>query len=143
MPPGFELRTSISTFIRDVSTIEDALSIDNFSCLAYFEHMSSLQTWGGSLDIATVAEIGISDFVPGKKQSSFTFLGSYRCLCFGTGSKEICLLYSGYCHYDCLVDCERAASCTVSLMNDFSSTNLATHISNYDLSLEHSFLSIK
>ena len=158
MSSGFELRASFCSFIRDkpltyivlsdglISTIEDALTIDNFSILAYSEHMSSLQSWGGSLEIATVAEmfsIGISVYLPCSTQFAFTLLGSYRCLCFGSGSKEICLLYSGYCHYDCLVDCEIVASCPVNLISDFSSSNLSSIIRNYDLSLEQSLLSIK
>ena len=158
MSSGYELRASIGTFIRDnpltyitlsdglVSTIEDALSIENHTCLTYFEHIRCLQSWGGSLEIATVAEmfsIGISVYLPVKKSLSFLLLGSYRCLCFGTGSQEICLLYSGYCHYDCLVDCQFATSRSVNFTDDFSRTNLAHHICNYDLSLAQSPLSIK
>ena len=74
---GFELRSMICSYIRDnpstyislasglISTIADALSSDNFNCLSYSEHLRDRHTWGGSLEIATVAEkfsIGISVF---------------------------------------------------------------------------------
>ena len=155
MSSGFELRSMICSYIRDnpstyislaaglISTIADALSMDNFNCLSYSEHLSDRRTWGGSLEIAIVAEmysIGISVFLPVKKKRSFILLGSYRCMSFCSESSMICLLYSGNCHYDCLVDGELSSSFSAPVLHDHSSSNLSVQLSNYDLSIQRSLI---
>ena len=155
---GFELRSTICSFIRDnpssfiylssdlISSIEDALYLDNFSCLSYSEHMRNLRSWGGSLEIAIVAEmfsIGVSIFIPIKGKRSFLFLGSYKCISFSSDSHLICLLYTGNCHYDCLVDGELSSSSLPVEHSDYSSSNLSVQLRNYDMSVKRPSVSKK
>jgi hypothetical protein len=66
---GFLLRSSINNFIKKEShsyiylsptvrlTNSDAAEIEGYSCQAYTERMSRITSWGGAIEIGTVAEI--------------------------------------------------------------------------------------
>ena len=65
---GFELRENICNFLRDngevlvsltpdiVRTISEALLMDGSSCEAYYRRMLNKAEWGGSFEIAILAE---------------------------------------------------------------------------------------
>ena len=122
---GFLLRELVASFIRENGdviiqlsdglyvTIEEAVIFEGFSLESYFVRMSNRQAWGGTIEIAAVAEmynICINIFRPVKNRRSFGYMGSHKCRNFGSESMEISLLYTGNCHYDSLVDVEFGSS---------------------------------
>ena len=116
---GFRLREQICSYIRDNEdviisispdeqrTLSEAVGMDGFTCLSYCAKMLNRMEWGSVIEIATTAEmflIGIRIYVPVSRKRYFTLLGSYRCIGFDSNSSEIFLLYTGFNHYDALVD---------------------------------------
>lgn len=117
---GFLLREQICFYIRDNAdtvisiapeeqrSLSEAVGMDGHTVSSYCSKMLNTMEWGGVLEIATAAEmflIGIRVYVPALESSGFCLLGCYRCFGFGSDSQEISLLYSGFNHYDSLVDC--------------------------------------
>ena len=81
--------------------------MDGFTRFSYCAKMLNRMEWGSVIEIATTAEmflIGIRIYVPVSRKRYFTLLGSYRCIGFDSNSSEIFLLYTGFNHYDALVD---------------------------------------
>ena len=116
---GCELRENICNFLRDngevlvsltpdiVRTISEALLMDGSSCEAYYRKMLNKEEWGGSFEIAILAEmfsIGVSIYERMLNGVFYRLLGTYGCRGFDVGHHMINILYSGNCHYDSLVD---------------------------------------
>ena len=132
---GLRLREQICSYIRDNEdvvisispdeqrTLSEAVGMEGYTCLSYCAKMRNVMEWGSVIEISTVAEmflIGIRVYVPVSRKRYFTLLGTYRCLGFNSESREICLLYTGYNHYDSLVDWSNGSSNVESVRVDFS-----------------------
>ena len=115
---GFELREDICNFLRDngnvlvsltpdvVVSISEALAMDGSSCEAYYLKMMNRAEWGGSFEIAILAEmysIGVSVYERTPTFGRFHSVGSFRCCGFSEGFHMMHILYTGNCHYDSLV----------------------------------------
>ena len=144
---GLRLREQICSYIRDNEdvvisispdeqrTLSEAVGMEGYTCLSYCAKMRNVMEWGSVIEIATVAEmflIGIRVYVPVSRKRYFTLLGTYRCLGFNSESREICLLYTGYNHYDSLVDWSNGSSNVESLRVDYSTSYLRRGIAEYN-----------
>lgn len=116
---GFVLHEQICCYIRDNDdvvisispdeqrTMSEAVGMDGYTCSSYYVKMMNSKEWDSVFEIAAAAElfqIGIRVYVSVPKKRYYKLLGSYGCFGFDENSREVFLLYSGYNHYDSLVD---------------------------------------
>lgn len=89
-------------------SISDYLSRDGYSCSSYFQYMSDYSQWGGSFELSIVVEmfpIKVCVFEIVEQCIYPRLLGTYSSIHhLSSDCVEVHLLYTGYCHYDCLVD---------------------------------------
>lgn len=144
---GFCMREMIANFIRDNEdtviciapnehrTLSEAVAMDGLTCSSYSARMNVRTEWGTVIEIATAAEmflIGIRVYVPVPRKRSFRLLGSYRCIGYDANTREICLLYSGNCHYDSIVDWSDVSHQLVSADADNSYINLDSQLRSFE-----------
>ena len=146
---GFRLREEICSYIRDNEdvvisiapeeqrTLSEAVGMEGFTCSSYCAKMLNLMEWGSVIEIAAAAEmflIGIRIYVPVTRKRYFTLLGSYRCIGFDSNSSEIYLLYTGFNHYDALVDWSPGGINVGLCSADNSSSYLGRQLHEYNTS---------
>lgn len=116
---GFQLRTSVNTFIRDNgnvninlapevrTSITEAVHMEGYSCQTYSQLMSNTNEWGGVIEIATVAEmfaVNICIYIPVHNSRLYKWLGTFRCSSCDADTTDIYILYKGQNHYDSLIN---------------------------------------
>ena len=147
---GFRLREQICSYIRDHEdvvisispdeqrTLSEAVGMDGYTCSSYCAKMLDRMEWGSVIEISTAAEmfsIGIRIYVPVSGKRYFTLLGTYRCIGFDSNTREIYLLYTGFNHYDALVDWSSGGNYVGLCSVDSSSSYLGRQIHEYNISL--------
>jgi OTU-like cysteine protease len=162
---GFQLRSSINTYIRDNgnvminlapdvrTSITDAVLMEGYSCEAYSQLMSNKNLWGGVVEIGTVAKmfsVNVSIFVPVIFSRQFKWLGTFRCTKHDADTTNVYILYTGLNHYDSLINVvykenytptEQEDDCSDLVLDaiDVMSTRLpclATKMQNHDRDLK-------
>jgi hypothetical protein len=116
---GFELRSSVNSYIRDNGSVDinlapdvrtsitEAVLMEGYSCQAYSQLMSNINEWGGVVEIATVAEmfsVNVCVFVPVINSRLYKWLGTFRCTNSSAATTDINILYTGLNHYDSLTN---------------------------------------